>query len=127
MPGKTLTEIRSIARGHTRTAIRTLVGIMRSENATHCALISSTCGRCREMRATNGRCQMLVPERQAPPGLFYWGSAYGSFAAGEGRSPQVTGLKRLAALVGRPKSNVKSIVCIKKHGETPRHVKNAAA
>jgi hypothetical protein len=41
MPGKTLTEIRSIARGHTRTAIRTLVGIMRSENATHAARVSA--------------------------------------------------------------------------------------
>ena len=41
MPRKTLTEIRSIARSHTRTAIRILVGIMRSENATHAARVSA--------------------------------------------------------------------------------------
>jgi hypothetical protein len=38
---KTLTEIRSIARGHTRTAINTLVGVMRSKDATHAARVSA--------------------------------------------------------------------------------------
>jgi hypothetical protein len=38
---KTLTEIRSIARGHTRTAIRVLVGIMCSEDATPAARVSA--------------------------------------------------------------------------------------
>jgi hypothetical protein len=34
---RTLTDIRSLARGHTRTALRVLVGIMRSEDATPAA------------------------------------------------------------------------------------------
>jgi hypothetical protein len=38
---RTLTEIRSLARGHTRTAIRVLVGIMRSEDATPAARVSA--------------------------------------------------------------------------------------
>ena len=38
---RTLTEIRSVARSHTRTAIRVLVGIMRSEDATPAARISA--------------------------------------------------------------------------------------
>jgi hypothetical protein len=38
---KTLVEIRSLARGHTRTAIRVLVGIMRSEDATPAARVSA--------------------------------------------------------------------------------------
>ncbi len=38
---KTLTEIRSLARGHTRTAIRALVGVMNSRNATHAAKVSA--------------------------------------------------------------------------------------
>jgi hypothetical protein len=38
---KTITEIRSIARGHTRTAINTLVGVMRSKDATHAARVSA--------------------------------------------------------------------------------------
>lgn len=38
---KTLTEIRSIARSHTRTAISVLVGIMRSEDATPAARVSA--------------------------------------------------------------------------------------
>ncbi|HLG79997.1 MAG TPA: hypothetical protein VKY22_03210 [Bradyrhizobium sp.] len=41
MPAKTITEIRSIARGHTRTAIRTLVGVMCSKDATHAARVSA--------------------------------------------------------------------------------------
>jgi len=41
MPAKTITEIRSIARSYTRTAIKTLVGVMRSENATHAARVSA--------------------------------------------------------------------------------------
>lgn len=41
MAAKTLTEIRSIARGHTRTAIRVLVGIMCSEDATPAARVSA--------------------------------------------------------------------------------------
>ena len=39
--GKTLTEIKSIARSHTRTAIRVLVGIMRSKDATPAARVSA--------------------------------------------------------------------------------------
>jgi hypothetical protein len=38
---KTLTEIRSIARSHTRTAINCLVGVMRSKDATHAARVSA--------------------------------------------------------------------------------------
>ncbi|AMA61473.1 hypothetical protein [Bradyrhizobium sp. CCGE-LA001] len=38
---RTLTEIRSLARSHTRTAIRVLVGIMRSEDATPAARLSA--------------------------------------------------------------------------------------
>jgi hypothetical protein len=60
-------------------------------------------------------------------GLICFGaSRCSSFAAREGLSPQATGLNGLAALVARPKSNVKSPV-YRKHGETPKHVKNAAA
>lgn len=38
---KALVEIRSLARSHTRTAIRVLVGIMRSEDATPAARVSA--------------------------------------------------------------------------------------
>ena len=38
---RALTEIRSIARSHTRSAINTLVGVMRSRNATHAARVSA--------------------------------------------------------------------------------------
>src|SRR4051812_10842641 len=38
---KTLTEIRSLARSHTRTALRVLVGIMRSDDATPAARVSA--------------------------------------------------------------------------------------
>ena len=38
---KSLTEIRSLARSHTRTAINTLVGIMRSKDATPAARVSA--------------------------------------------------------------------------------------
>jgi hypothetical protein len=38
---KTVTEIRSIARSHTRTAINVLVGIMRSKDATAAARVSA--------------------------------------------------------------------------------------
>ena len=38
---RTLTEIRSLARSHTRTAIRVLVGIMRSDDATPAARLSA--------------------------------------------------------------------------------------
>ncbi|WOH68095.1 hypothetical protein [Bradyrhizobium sp. BWA-3-5] len=38
---KALLEIRSLARSHTRTAIRVLVGIMRSEDATPAARVSA--------------------------------------------------------------------------------------
>ncbi|MDH2341691.1 hypothetical protein [Bradyrhizobium sp. SSUT77] len=38
---RTLTEIRSLARSHTRTAIRVLVGIMRSNEATPAARASA--------------------------------------------------------------------------------------
>ena len=38
---RTLVEIRSLARSHTRTAIRVLVGIIRSEDATPAARVSA--------------------------------------------------------------------------------------
>jgi hypothetical protein len=38
---KTLNEIRSLARDHTKTAINVLVGVMRSKNATHAARVSA--------------------------------------------------------------------------------------
>jgi len=38
---KTITEIRSIARSHTRTAINVLVGLMRSKDATAAARVSA--------------------------------------------------------------------------------------
>jgi hypothetical protein len=38
---RTLTEIRSLARSHTRTALRVLVGIMRSDDATPAARVSA--------------------------------------------------------------------------------------
>jgi hypothetical protein len=38
---KTLTEIRSIARSHTRTAVNVLVGIMRSKDATAAARVTA--------------------------------------------------------------------------------------
>ncbi|WP_339031745.1 hypothetical protein WHZ78_24115 [Bradyrhizobium symbiodeficiens] len=38
---RTLTEIRSLARGHTRTALRVLVGIMRSDEATPAVRLSA--------------------------------------------------------------------------------------
>ena len=39
--GKTLTEIRSLARSHTRTALNVLVGVMRSKDATATARVSA--------------------------------------------------------------------------------------
>jgi hypothetical protein len=38
---KTITEIRSIARSHTRTAINTLVGVMKAKDATPAARVSA--------------------------------------------------------------------------------------
>jgi hypothetical protein len=38
---KTITEIRSLARGHTRTALNVLVGVMRSKDATAAARVSA--------------------------------------------------------------------------------------
>jgi hypothetical protein len=38
---KTLVQISSLARSHTRTAINALVGVMRSKNATHAARVSA--------------------------------------------------------------------------------------
>ncbi|MDN5004627.1 hypothetical protein ACFQZO_27640 [Bradyrhizobium sp. GCM10027634] len=38
---RTLTEIRSLARSHTRTAINVLVGVMRSDEATPAARVSA--------------------------------------------------------------------------------------
>jgi len=38
---RTLAEIRSLARSHTRTAINALVGVMRSKDATHAARVSA--------------------------------------------------------------------------------------
>ena len=41
MTKRTITEIRSLARSHTRTAINVLVGIMRSKDATPAARVSA--------------------------------------------------------------------------------------
>jgi hypothetical protein len=38
---KTINEIRSLARSHSRTAINVLVGVMRSKDATHAARVSA--------------------------------------------------------------------------------------
>ena len=38
---KTITQIRSLARSHTRTAVNVLVGIMRSKDATAAARVSA--------------------------------------------------------------------------------------
>jgi hypothetical protein len=38
---RAITEIRSLARSHTRTAINVLVGVMRSEDATHAARVAA--------------------------------------------------------------------------------------
>jgi hypothetical protein len=38
---RTVTEIRSLARSHTRTALRVLVGVMRSKDATAAARVSA--------------------------------------------------------------------------------------
>jgi hypothetical protein len=38
---RTLTEIRSLARNHTRTALNVLVGVMRSKDATAAARVSA--------------------------------------------------------------------------------------
>jgi hypothetical protein len=38
---RAVTEIRSLARSHTRTAINVLVGVMRSEDATHTARVAA--------------------------------------------------------------------------------------
>ena len=38
---KTITEIRSLARSHTRTAINVLVGVMRAKDATAAARVSA--------------------------------------------------------------------------------------
>jgi hypothetical protein len=38
---KTITEIRSLARSHTRTALNVLVGVMRSKDATAAARVSA--------------------------------------------------------------------------------------
>ena len=41
MAKKTITEIRSLARSHTRTAVNVLVGIMRCKDATPAARVSA--------------------------------------------------------------------------------------
>ena len=41
MPNRTITEIRSLARSHTRTALNVLVGVMRSKDATATAKVSA--------------------------------------------------------------------------------------
>jgi hypothetical protein len=41
MPHRTITEIRSLARSHTRTALNVLVGVMRSKDATATAKVSA--------------------------------------------------------------------------------------
>jgi hypothetical protein len=38
---RTINEIRSLARSHTKTAINVLVGVMRSKDATHTARVSA--------------------------------------------------------------------------------------
>ena len=38
---KTINEIRSLARSHTKTAVNVLVGVMRSKDATHAARVSA--------------------------------------------------------------------------------------
>ena len=38
---KTINEIRSLARSHSKTAINVLVGVMRSKDATHAARVSA--------------------------------------------------------------------------------------
>ena len=38
---KALTEIRSLARSHTRTAINALVGVMKAKDASHAARVSA--------------------------------------------------------------------------------------
>jgi hypothetical protein len=38
---RAITEIRSLARSHTRKAINVLVGVMRSEDATHAARVAA--------------------------------------------------------------------------------------
>jgi hypothetical protein len=38
---RAVTEIRSLARSYTRTAIKVLVGVMSSENATHAARVAA--------------------------------------------------------------------------------------
>ena len=38
---KALTEIRSVARSHTRTAINALVGVMKAKDASHAARVSA--------------------------------------------------------------------------------------
>ena len=38
---RAVTEIRSLARSHTRTAINVLVGVMRCEDATHAARVAA--------------------------------------------------------------------------------------
>jgi len=38
---RTITEIRSLARSHTRAAINALAGVMRSKDATHAARVSA--------------------------------------------------------------------------------------
>ena len=38
---KTIVEIRSLARGHTRTAVNVLVGVMRNKDATPAARVSA--------------------------------------------------------------------------------------
>jgi hypothetical protein len=38
---KTITEVRSLARSHTKTAVNVLVGVMRSKDATHAARVSA--------------------------------------------------------------------------------------
>jgi HEAT repeat protein len=41
MPKKSVTEVRSLARSYTKSAINALVGVMTSENATHAARVSA--------------------------------------------------------------------------------------
>src|ERR1700678_1914301 len=41
MPHRTITEIRSLARSHSRTALNVLVGVMRSKDATATAKVSA--------------------------------------------------------------------------------------
>lgn len=86
---RTLTEIRSVARSHTRTAIRVLAGIMLSEDATPAARVSAD-GVTQQARAQTQRPQSSESRGNLPDvgppligdgGQFSAGTAFGNKAA----------------------------------------------